>query len=119
MVGLGTFATVYLGFALANDSWQVWPLFFVYGLYIALTDGISKALIADLAPADRRGAMLGAYGMITGLGALFASVVAGLLWDQVNSAAPFLLGSVMAVLSAAVVLTLPARFQGGAGAQAA
>ena len=119
LVGLGTFATVYLGFALANDSWQVWPLFFVYGLYMALTDGISKALIADLAPAGQRGAMLGAYGMITGLGALFASVVAGLLWDQVNSAAPFLLGSVMAVLSAAVVLTLPARFQGGAGAQAA
>lgn len=113
LLGLAIFAFVYLGFALANDRWQVWPLFLVYGLYIGLTDGVSKALITDLAPADRRATALGAYGMITGLGALVASVVAGLLWDSVDSTAPFVLGSIMAVLSAFVVLTLPARFHGG------
>lgn len=117
VVGLVTFALVYLGFALASDGWQVWPLFVVYGLYIALTEGVSKALIADLAPAAGRGTVLGAYGMITGLGALVASIVAGLLWDRVAISAPFLLGSVMAVLGASVLLVLPARVEGGGSVQ--
>ena len=111
LVGLGIFALVYLGFAVASDGWQVWPLFLVYGLYIALTEGVSKALITDLAPADLRATALGAFGMVTGLGALIASAAAGVLWDRVGTAAPFLLGSAMAAVSALVLLALPARLQ--------
>ncbi len=104
IAGLIVFALVYAGLAMANRGFQVWPLFAVYGLYIALTDGVGKALITDLAPAERRATALGAYGMLTGIAALLASVVAGLLWDRINPAAPFVLGAASAVLGILLLL---------------
>jgi predicted MFS family arabinose efflux permease len=48
--------------------------------------------------------------MITGLGTLAASVLAGQLWDHVSPAAPFLLGAVSAVLALMLLLAaMPAR----------
>ena len=106
--GLLIFAVVYLGFALARQAAAVWPLFAIYGLYIAFTDGVSKAFITDLAPRQQRASILGAYGVVTGIAALIASVVAGLLWDHVSVAAPFLLGSAAAFAAATLLLfTLP------------
>lgn len=108
--GLLVFALVYAGFAFAHRGLVVWPLFAVYGLYIALTDGVSKAFIADLAPKERRATILGTYGTLTGLAALIASVAAGLLWDRVNPAAPFALGAGTALIAAALMLAaLPRR----------
>src|SRR5581483_11824821 len=98
VTGLLIFAAVYIGFAVAGRGAVVWPLFAVYGLYIALTDGVGKALITDLVPQARRATALGAYGMLTGLAALAASVVAGVLWDTVGIPAPFILGAVGALV---------------------
>lgn len=109
VAGLLTFAAVYAGFARADAAWQVWPLFAVYGIYIALTDGVGKALISDLAPVERRATALGAYGMLTGVAALIASVVAGLLWDRVGPAAPFVLGAASALACAALLLIFVPR----------
>ncbi len=105
-LGLLFFAAAYAGFAIANDAIYLWPLFAVYGLYIAMTDGVSKALITDLAPPERRASALGAYGMLTGLAALLASVVAGVLWDSVGPAAPFAMGAVAAVTSAFLLILI-------------
>lgn len=111
--GLAIFAVVYTGFALVTSTTLLWPLFALYGLYMACTDGIGKALVSDFAPADRRGAILGLYGTMTGLATFFASLLAGLLWDYVGIPAPFLLGAVGAVLGGALLLiaggTRPAR----------
>lgn len=104
VAGLVIFALVYTGFALANQAWFVWPLFAVYGLYIALTDGVGKALITDLAPGDRRATALGVYGMLTGVAALLASVAAGLLWERVGVEAPFIVGAVAALLGALLLI---------------
>ena len=57
--GWGVYALVYLGFAVATESWHVWALFLVYGLYFGMSEGAEKALVADLAPASRRGAAFG------------------------------------------------------------
>ena len=51
--GLAVFALVYLGFAVASSSWAVWPLFTVYGVYIAATEGVARAWVADFVPAGR------------------------------------------------------------------
>jgi MFS family permease len=50
------YAAVYLGFAAAGAAWHAWALFAVYGLVFGLVEGAEKALVADLAPAARRGA---------------------------------------------------------------
>lgn len=107
VVGLFVFAGVYAGFALADRTAFVWPLFAVYGLYMALTDGIARALVADLAPAERRATALGVHGMLIGIAALAASIVAGQLWDHVGPAAPFFLGAGAAVASATLLILGP------------
>lgn len=104
--GLLLFALVYAGFALAHQGLLVWPLFAVYGLYIALTDGVSKAFITDLVPKERRATILGAYGSLTGAAAFIASVAAGLLWDHVSEAAPFALGAGAAAAAAVLMLVV-------------
>ncbi|MCC6382297.1 MAG: MFS transporter [Dehalococcoidia bacterium] len=108
--GWAVFALVYLGFALAGDGWAAWHLFAVYGAYIALTDGVSKALVADMVPDAVRSGAMGLYQGLLGLAALVASVTAGILWDTVSERAPFYVGAGCAA-AAAVALA------GAAGAR--
>ncbi len=106
LIGAGfvIFALVYLGFALASSTAMVWPLFAVYGLYMALTEGVGKAFAADMAPAHARGTGLGTYQTATGLLTFFSSLIAGLLWDAVGPFAPFLFGAAAALAAAAILL---------------
>ncbi|MCX6601486.1 MAG: MFS transporter [bacterium] len=97
--GFLIYAFVYLGFAWLPGKWSVWPLFLIYGAYIAFTEGVSKALISNLVSPESRGTALGLFYMVTGLLAVIASVVAGLLWDRVSPAAPFYLGSALALIA--------------------
>ena len=104
--GLAIFALVYLGFALADGSWAVWPLFAVYGVCIAATDGVSRAWVADHVPAGLAGTAYGIFAAASGAALLVASVAAGLLWSHVSPRAPFFLGAgAGAVGLAAVLLT--------------
>jgi MFS family permease len=102
--GLAVFALVYLGFAVASSAWAVWPLFVVYGVYIAATEGVARAWVADHAPQDAAGTAYGIFAAATGAALLLASIVAGLLWSRVSPSAPFVLGVVSAGL-ALVLLT--------------
>ncbi len=108
--GFLIFSIVYLGFAIANTGHLVWILFAIYGFYIAMTDGVSKAYAVDLVPADKRGTAIGLYYTATGLMALVSSIIAGLLWDYAGASAPFLFGSATALVAAVLLVTqLPAR----------
>lgn len=103
--GWFAYGLVYLGFAFANEGWQVWVLFGLYGLYYAATEGVAKALVADLVPEAQRGTAYGFFNAVIGVMALPASLLAGLLWQGVGSwngfgpAAPFLFGALMALLA--------------------
>ena len=100
-----TYGLVYLGFAFAGEGWQVWTLFALYGLYYAATEGVAKAMVADLVPDAQRGTAYGLFNAAIGITALPASMIAGLLWQGVGSwngfgpAAPFLFGASMALLA--------------------
>ncbi len=104
--GFLVFALVYFGFALSNSSVSCWFLFAIYGFYMALTEGVGKAYICDLTPADKRGTALGVYYTLTGIVAFFASLVAGLLWNYVDARAPFVYGGVTAILACLMFITL-------------
>lgn len=101
--GLVVFAVVYLGFAVAPGGWAVWPLFAVYGAFMALTEGVARALVVDLAPDPVRGKALGVSQAVGGGCALVAGVTAGILWDAISPAAPFVLGAVTAVVAAGLL----------------
>ena len=107
--GLAVFALVYLGFAVAPASWAVWPLLCVYGAYVAATEGVAKAWVADHAPGGVAGTAYGLFAAASGAALLVASVVAGVLWQRVAPAAPFVLGASSAGLALVLVLVFRAR----------
>ena len=96
------YGLVYLGFALAQAGWQIWTLFGLYGIYYAATEGVAKALVADLVPDSQRGAAYGLFNAAIGFTALPASFLAGLLWQGAGTwagfgaSAPFIFGAVLA-----------------------
>ena len=98
--GWVVYALVYLAFGRAGATWQAWALFAIYGTYFGLTEGVEKALVADLVPADRRGAGFGWYNLAIGLGALPASVIFGVVWDRYGAARAFELGATLSAMAA-------------------
>jgi MFS family permease len=105
-VGFAVFAAVYLGFGLAGGGAVIWPLFAVYGLHMALTEGVGRAFVADFVPSERRATAFGLYQGAMGAMILLSSVIAGILWDVVNPAAPFFLGAATALLALVALVIL-------------
>jgi MFS family permease len=71
----------------------------VWGLHMGLTQGLLASLVADTAPADLRGTAFGMLNLVTGIGALAASIVAGTLWDIFGPTSTFLAGAAFTVLA--------------------
>jgi len=106
LLGWVIYALVYLGFALASASWQLWLLFALYGLYYGLVEGVARAFVADLVPVEKRGTAYGLFHGVVGITLLPASVIAGWLWQVVNPAAPFLFGAGLAFVAMIGLLLL-------------
>ena len=106
VAGYLIFALVYSGFSAYVNKATIWPLFFVYGFYIAMTDGVSKAFVADVVEKEVRGTAIGLYYCVTGFAAFFASLIAGLLWTHIGSSAPFIYGAATAFISSLAFLLL-------------
>ena len=98
------YAACYAGFAIATAAVWVVPLWVAYGTYYALSEGVGKALVADLAPTELRATAFGILNATQGLMILPASVIAGVLWSAIAPAAPFWFGA--ACSGSAVVLLL-------------
>jgi len=110
-IGWAIYAGVYAGFALlpASQAWGLWPLMALYGVYMALTDGVGKAIISDHAPREARGAAMGLFYALTGLTTLVASLLAGLLWDRSGPGAAFMLGAGLAILALSAIVVIRRR----------
>jgi MFS family permease len=106
LAGFLLFSAVYLFFGLVHSSLFLWLLFPVYGLYMALTEGVGKAYISNLVPQEKTGMAFGVYQTNIGLTTFFASLFAGLLWTYIGVSAPFIFGSIMAVISAFLFVVL-------------
>jgi MFS family permease len=78
----------------------------LWGLHMGLTQGVFSALVAAMAPENLRGTAFGLFGLITGLAALGASVLAGALWDVSGSAATFAAGASFAAIALVAFLFL-------------
>lgn len=102
--GYLVFGAVYVGFALAASRAAVTVLFALYGLYIAATEGTSKALISRSTPLAERAAAIGLHATLTGLASLVASSLGGVLWSAVGPWATFAFGAACALGAAGVLL---------------
>jgi len=103
--GYIVFALCYLGFAFAPNPGIMIFSFVLYGVYTAMIIGVERAYVAEIAPPELKGTMLGLQATIVGVALLPASIIAGVLWEVFGSAMPFIFGSCLS-LAAALVLML-------------
>ena len=111
------FLITYLGFALTGSILVIGALFAFYGLFQGIFRAVGKAFASDFVPEHLRASGVGWYNSTVGLLQLVASLVGGLLWDQVGHTAVFFYGAALALLgSIALVLLIPGAHgrEGGA-----
>lgn len=108
-IGWIVYAVVYIGFALADSLVPLIVFFLLYGVYFGFTEGAEKALIADLAPAPRRGLAFGIYNAVLGGGALVASVLFGYLWTAFGPIVAFSTGAGLALAATALLFASVSR----------
>jgi MFS family permease len=83
----------------------------LWGAHMALTQGLLAKLVADHAPAHLRGSAFGMFNLATGIALLFASVIAGLLWDRFGAGATFFAGAGFATVALLLASRYPKRAQ--------
>lgn len=98
VVGMIIFAVVYCGFAFFTGHLITWVMFGLYGIYAAMTEGVSKAWISDLVPNEHRGLAIGLQTMLTSLAAMVASVWTGAVWANFGGTIPLLITATFAVM---------------------
>ncbi len=109
--GLLLFALVYGGMAVAGDWWQFGALFFLYGIYAAFTEGISKAWISNVTEAKDVATAIGTYEGFRSLATLLASALAGAIWYQLGPAVLFGATAGVVLLLAVFCSTLTDRIE--------
>ena len=102
--GYFVFAIVYFVFAAGPSRRAIWVAMASYGLFYALTNPVLRALVASTVPAEVRGRAFGVYYFMTSIAALLASVLAGELWKHYGAGIPFYLSSILAAVSAVLLL---------------
>jgi MFS family permease len=99
--GWSVYAFLYLLFGLLPaQPWLLWPMFAAYGVFLAATEGVEKALVADLVPGAQAGTAFGWYNLVVGALLLPASVIFGWLWSSFAPLIAFTFGSACALMAA-------------------
>jgi MFS family permease len=89
---------------LSQDRWAIILAFILYGFHKGAFETVQTTYASELCPPEYRASSLGGLKMVVGLCALPASVVAGILWDQINLFAPFFLSLVLTAFSMILLL---------------
>jgi MFS family permease len=114
IAGLVIFALVYAGFAFNSSVAGFIALFFLYGIYAAATEGISKAWITNISDKADTATAIGTFTAFQSICTLIASAMAGLIWMKGGPMATFLLSAAVTLAVAGYLLSvsqkLPAAF---------
>jgi len=108
-IGWLIYAVVYAGFAVSTTLSALLVWFMIYGCYFGFAEGTAKALVADLAPASRRGTAFGLFNAVSGLGALAASLIFGAIWSEYGAPAAFGVGATLALAATVGLLFVVPR----------
>jgi MFS family permease len=96
--GLFLFAVVYIGFAFNPSTWVIFLLFFIYGIYAAATEGVTKAWITNMAHNENTATAIGFYTSCESICTLVASIVAGMIWTSFGSSYTFFITAIIATV---------------------
>jgi MFS family permease len=109
IVGLLVFSAVYLLMGFAVLSWQIIALFGLYAFYAASTEGISKALISNIAAKDKTATAIGFYTSFASIFTMLASSLAGLIWYTMGMKTMFIISGI-GVFGVAIYLSVVQRY---------
>lgn len=94
--------------ALGNNGLWLWGGIALWGLHMAMTQGLLATMVADTAPAHLRGTAFGLFNLMSGLALLVASGLAGWLWDRFGAPQTFLAGCGFCLLALLLLGLKPA-----------
>jgi MFS family permease len=98
------YAAVYAAFAVSAGAGARTVLFLVYGLYYGLTEPAEKAWVARLVAPELRGTAFGFYHAAVGAAALPASLLFGVIMQEMGAAAAFATGAALAAVAAGMII---------------
>ncbi len=104
-IGMAFFALGYIGLGLTTDKVASWLILGLYGLFTACTDGVGKAWISGIVPAELQSSAQGIFQGATGFAVLSAGLWAGLLWGA-RGQLPLLISGIAGGFFAAILLIL-------------
>jgi len=110
-LGFLLFSLVYLFLGLIDKSLFIWFLFPIYGIYMAMTEGVGKAYISLLVPQEKSGTAFGIYQTSIGICSFFSSLIAGVMWNYINVRIPFFFGSITALIAAILFIGLSRKMK--------
>lgn len=109
IIGLATFSLVYFGMAINTNIYFYFALFFLYGIYAAATEGISKAWISTISDKKDTATAIGTFSGLQSICTLLASSFTGFIWYQFGGKVAFILTASVTVLVAVYFLiSIPA-----------
>jgi len=94
--------------ALGNQGLWLWGGIALWGLHMAMTQGLLASMVADTAPAHLRGTAFGLFNLMSGLALLVASGLAGWLWDRFGAPQTFWTGCGFSLLALLLLGLKPA-----------
>ena len=98
ILGLSLFTIVYLGMSVNNNIYIFIGLFFLYGIYAAATEGISKAWISNICDKRDTATAIGTYSSFQSICTMIASSLAGLIWYRFGAGIAFAVTGVATLL---------------------
>lgn len=115
LLAIGLVVLVLADFALAaaDSGPMLWVGIALWGLHMALTQGLLATMVADSSPAPLRGTAFGVFNLASGVALLVASGLAGLLWDRLGGASTFIAGAGISLLALAALAWRPPAVNGG------
>ena len=93
------FSLIFAGFAYATNELHAWILFGIYGIFVAINEGVQRAYVATIIKPEIKWTGYGIYHTIIGLAALPSSIIGGALWQNIGPQALFFYGAAMSLLS--------------------
>jgi MFS family permease len=100
LAGLGVLILADIVLALAKNYATVLLGSGLWGLHMALTQGLFLKLVADTAPQHLSGTAFGIFHLISGASFFLANTLAGLFWNSFGAFTTFVFGALFTAISA-------------------
>jgi Major Facilitator Superfamily len=95
---------VYFGLAVVTTNIQIWCLFGLYGLHLAMIQGLLLDMVDRAVAPARRGTAFSLFNLTIGITLLIANLLAGLCWYAVGSGFTFAVGAFFAGIATLILL---------------